>query len=81
MVAVAGLPYPVTVAAGALDQLESIVRSVTPANRVVVITDKNVGERYGKRVGRIMANAQVIAIEPASNTERVTRGPTSPTCC
>lgn len=47
MVAVAGLPYPITIAAGALDTLGAIVRSVTPNNRVVVISDKNVGELLG----------------------------------
>ena len=51
MVAIPGLTYPITVAPGALDALGDIVRSVTPRNRVVVISDTTVGKQleYGRR--------------------------------
>lgn len=63
------LPYPITVAAGALDQLDAIVRSATPRNRVVVVTDTQVGALYARRVGKMLSRGEgqgeVIAI-PAS---------------
>ncbi|HET9455235.1 MAG TPA: 3-dehydroquinate synthase [Gemmatimonadaceae bacterium] len=43
------LPYPIEIAAGALDGLSAVVRAVG-ANRVAVITDSEVGPRYGARV-------------------------------
>jgi 3-dehydroquinate synthase len=44
------LPYPVTIATGALDRLGDIVCDVTPGNRVLAITDGTVGGLYGQRV-------------------------------
>ncbi|HEU4993283.1 MAG TPA: 3-dehydroquinate synthase [Gemmatimonadaceae bacterium] len=56
------LPYPVTVAAGALDKLPEIVRASAPANRVAVITDSEVGARYGARVSSSLGGAEVLTI-------------------
>jgi 3-dehydroquinate synthase len=50
VVAVADLPYPITIEPGALDTLPRVLGEITPRNRIVVITDENVGSRYGHRV-------------------------------
>jgi 3-dehydroquinate synthase len=47
MVAIAGAPYPITIAPGALDELGAIVRKVTPGNRLVILSDRNVAEVHG----------------------------------
>ena len=44
------LPYPITIATGALDRLGDIVGDVTPGNRVLAITDETVAGLYGERV-------------------------------
>ena len=44
------LPYPIHLAAGALELLPEVVRTTAPAGRVAVITDSEVGPRYGARV-------------------------------
>ncbi|MEX2179182.1 MAG: iron-containing alcohol dehydrogenase [Gemmatimonadaceae bacterium] len=54
MVAVTGLPYPVTIAPAALDQLANVVRTVTPGNRCVVISDTTVAGHYGSRVSTLL---------------------------
>lgn len=43
------LPYPVTIAQGALDQLRDVVRAATPTHRIAIITDADVGPRYASR--------------------------------
>jgi 3-dehydroquinate synthase len=52
VVALTGLPYPVTVAPGALDQLGEVIRSVTSggAGRVMIISDATVAGLYGERM-------------------------------
>ena len=40
------LPYPITIAEGALETIGDTVHDVAPANRVVVITDRNVAGHY-----------------------------------
>ena len=44
------LPYPVTVAAGALDHLDEVVAQAAPHHRAVAITDDTVFALYGARV-------------------------------
>ncbi len=44
-----GLPYPVTIAQGSLDRIADVVRSATPAHRVAIITDSEVGRHYASR--------------------------------
>jgi len=44
------LPYPITVAAGALDRLPELLRAAAPNHRVAIITDSEVGPRYAERV-------------------------------
>jgi 3-dehydroquinate synthase len=44
------LPYPISVAVGALDQIGAIARAVAPAHRIAVISDETVGPIYGARV-------------------------------
>jgi 3-dehydroquinate synthase len=46
MVAEGGVPYPITIAPGALDTLGDIVRSVTPGNRPVIISDATVAREH-----------------------------------
>lgn len=51
MVATAhALPYPVMVAAGALDRLDEVVTQATPQHRAVAITDDTVFALHGARV-------------------------------
>ena len=45
-----GLPYPVTIAPGALQGLADTVHAIAASNRVAVITDSEVGPRYGAGV-------------------------------
>ncbi len=65
MVAVAGLPYPIMVAPGAIERLADVVRAVGDRNRVVVLTDVTVGRLYGHRVDRLLQafGARVISME------------------
>lgn len=57
------LPYTVSVAAGTLDQIGEIARTVAPANRVVVISDEQVGAIYGARVlSSVGGHDSVIAV-------------------
>jgi 3-dehydroquinate synthase len=44
------LPYPITIAEGALESVGAVVHDVAPHNRVVVVTDTNVGGHYAKPV-------------------------------
>lgn len=44
------LPYPITIATGALDRLGEVLCDVTPGNRVLAITDGTVAGLYGQRV-------------------------------
>jgi len=72
---VVALPYPVTVAAGALDQLGAIVRSVTPGNRTVIISDRTVGRDhgYGRRVAeglRVGDRSPLILFGPADERSK-----------
>ena len=46
----ADLPYPVTIAEGALDSIGDVVSAVAPEHRVVVITDENVARHYAEPV-------------------------------
>jgi 3-dehydroquinate synthase len=58
-VVAAGLPYPITVAQRALEDIPRVVRQLTPDNRVVVICDPTVMKLYGQGVGGGLANAGV----------------------
>ena len=44
------LPYPITVAEGALDTLPDAIRAAGPSHRIAVITDSQVGPLYADRV-------------------------------
>lgn len=44
------LPYPITIAEGALETIGDAVRRVSSTNRVIVITDKNVAAHYARPV-------------------------------
>ena len=48
------LPYPITIATGALDRLDDIVRDVAPRHRVLAITDTIVARLYADRVTTAM---------------------------
>ena len=57
-----GLRYDVVVRLGALAGLNDVVRAAGASNRVAIITDRNVGRHYAKRVARLLAGAPVFAI-------------------
>lgn len=59
-----GVPYPVTIDAGALDRLADVVRSAGAGHRVVIITDATVAELYATRVTRALSSqgAAVLSI-------------------
>ncbi|MGH7637249.1 MAG: 3-dehydroquinate synthase [Gemmatimonadaceae bacterium] len=48
------LPYPVTIATGALDRLDDIIRDVAPRHRVLAVTDITVARLYADRVTTAM---------------------------
>lgn len=50
------LPYPVTIATGAVDRLGDIVCDITPRNRVLAVTDTTVARLYADRVTNAMKN-------------------------
>lgn len=52
---VASLPYPVTIAPGALDQLGAIAQAVAERNRVIAFTDQTVSRLYGRRVSETLS--------------------------
>lgn len=52
VVAIELLPYPITIAEGALESVGDTAHEAAPANRVVVITDTNVSEHYAPTVSR-----------------------------
>lgn len=58
------VPYPITIAAGALDHLDAVVRAAAPSARVVIVTDSVVGEHYGARAAKLLAgyDAPVLTI-------------------
>lgn len=49
------LPYPVTIAAGALETLGEVLRVVAPQRRWVAITDATVGALYQGRIAKQLA--------------------------
>jgi 3-dehydroquinate synthase len=51
------LPYPITIAEGALDTLGDVVGEVTPGNRVLAVTDQTVAGLYGQRVMQALQRA------------------------
>ena len=57
-----GLPYPVTIARGALAGLAQLVRSAAPAHRTAIITDRNVGRRYAARVAKLLPGSATFTI-------------------
>lgn len=68
-----GLPYPVTIANDSLDRLGELVRATGAANRVAVITDSEVGPRYGERVASSLGISADTLLTIASGEEHKTR--------
>ncbi|HEX7937526.1 MAG TPA: 3-dehydroquinate synthase [Gemmatimonadaceae bacterium] len=56
------LRYPIVVKSGALSGLTDVVRAAGEGHRVAIITDRNVGRRYAKRVGKLLAGSTVYTI-------------------
>ena len=54
-----GLPYPVRVETGSLVSLGEFARSIAPAHRYAIITDRNVAPLYGR------AAAEALGVDPA----------------
>jgi 3-dehydroquinate synthase len=59
---VVDLLYPVVVKSGALGDLADVVRAVGARHRIAIITDRNVGRRYGKRVSKLLPGSTVFTI-------------------
>jgi 3-dehydroquinate synthase len=67
------LPYPVTVAAGAFDQLTDVVRKAAPGHRVAIITDAVVGARYADRASGLLQSHNVAVFTIPSGEQHKTR--------
>ena len=67
------LPYPITIAAGALDQLHEIVKRLGKGARVVIITDSEVGSKYGSRVSASLRVDRSSVFEIPSGEQHKTR--------
>jgi 3-dehydroquinate synthase len=67
---VSTLPYAVTIEPGALDSIGAAVRSLTPQNRVVIITDKTVEKFYASRVSKCVGDGiRIISISPGEQAK------------
>jgi 3-dehydroquinate synthase len=67
------LPYPVSIASGALEELARVTQAVAPRNRVVVITDANVRRLHGGRVAKLLALPDSMVLEVPSGEQHKTR--------
>ena len=67
------LPYPVHLATGALSQLPDAVRGAGPSRRVAVVTDSEVGPRYGGEVMQLLGLANDATFTIPSGEEHKTR--------
>ena len=74
MVEIAGLPYPVTIAAGALDDIGDVLRTVTPGNRAVVISDGVVSRIHGERVASASGAEAMTAVLDEKHKTRAAWG-------
>jgi 3-dehydroquinate synthase len=70
---VVGLPYPVHLAAGALETLPDVIRDAGADRRVAVITDSEVGPRYGAQVMSLLGLANDTLFTVAAGEEHKTR--------
>lgn len=67
------LPYPVTVAAGAFDQLADVVHAAAPSHRVAIITDSVVGARYADRASQLLKSHNPAVFTIPSGEQHKTR--------
>lgn len=67
------LPYPVTIASGALDQLSEMVRNAGPGHRVAVITDATVAKLYATRASTLLASQGASVLTIPSGEQYKTR--------
>jgi 3-dehydroquinate synthase len=65
--------YRVTIAAGALDRIDDIVRDVAPAHRYAIVTDSNVGPVYGGRVQSALGASRTLVYTIPAGEEHKTR--------
>jgi 3-dehydroquinate synthase len=70
---VVDLPYPVTIAPGAFEQLPHVVKAVAAQNRVAIITDANVRRSYGARAAKLLALPDSMVLEVAAGEQQKTR--------
>jgi len=56
------LQYPIVVKCGALEGLGDVVRAAGGRHRIAIITDRNVGRRYAKRVAKLLPGAELFTI-------------------
>jgi 3-dehydroquinate synthase len=67
------LPYPVEIAAGALEGLAPVVRAAGAGHRVAVVTDSTVGPLHGSRVTTALGVASEAVFTMPSGEEHKTR--------
>ncbi len=67
------LPYPVHVAAGALEELPAAVRAAGASHRVAVVTDSEVAPRYGAQVMSLLGLGSDTLFTIAAGEEHKTR--------
>jgi 3-dehydroquinate synthase len=65
--------YRVTIAAGALDRIDAIVRDVAPAHRYAIVTDSNVGPVYSGRVQSALGASRTLVYTIPAGEEHKTR--------
>jgi 3-dehydroquinate synthase len=70
---VVSLPYPVTVASGALDGLHDTVSAIVPIRRVAIITDSTVGALYADRVTQLLKSFRPSVLAVPSGEQHKTR--------
>lgn len=67
------LPYPIRIAAGALDGIADVVSQAAPKHRVVIITDDVVARQYGARVAQILGVETSAVLSIPSGEQHKTR--------
>jgi 3-dehydroquinate synthase len=70
---VVALPYPVHLATGALETLPDVVRDAGAHHRVAVVTDSEVGPRYGAQVMSLLGLGNDTLFTVAAGEEHKTR--------
>lgn len=65
----AGKPYDVLIGKGVADNLPEYIRQLGKSGKVAVITDKNVGALYGKKISDLLAGFDLCYVETQCGEE------------